>query len=56
MYNAFRYVHNRGASQMVMMGADSPTLPVNDIEKAFTCLLENDVVLGPSCDGGYYLI
>ena len=42
--------------EFVAIGADSPTLPVEYVERAFTLLAENDVVLGPALDGGYYLI
>lgn len=39
------------------MNSDSPTLPVSCIKDAFDRLSgEVDVVLGPSVDGGYYLI
>lgn len=41
---------------MVILGSDSPTLPENLIRAAFESLRENDVVLGPASDGGYYLI
>ena len=37
-----------------MIGADSPTLPVSYIEMALAS--ERDVVIGPSSDGGYYLV
>jgi len=39
-----------------MLGADSPTLPVQFVEDAFQALLTYDVVIGPAMDGGYYLI
>lgn len=46
-----------GADFTVIIGADSPTLPVEYIHKAFEALdLGADVVLGPASDGGYYLI
>jgi uncharacterized protein len=44
------------ADAVVVVGADSPTLPVEFIERAFTELERADVVLGPACDGGYYLL
>jgi rSAM/selenodomain-associated transferase 1 len=48
----------RGASAVVLIGTDSPTLPAVHLERAGTCLAagEGDVVLGPAIDGGYYLI
>ncbi len=43
---------------VVVIGADSPTLPVRCLELAFDALASGrvDVVLGPVSDGGYYLI
>jgi rSAM/selenodomain-associated transferase 1 len=45
-----------GAGSLVLVGADSPTLPVEYVERAFAELGRADVVLGPATDGGYYLI
>ncbi len=45
-----------GAEQTVLLGADSPTVPLPFIEEAFRRLEEVDLVLGPAMDGGYYLI
>jgi rSAM/selenodomain-associated transferase 1 len=47
---------NNGYQQAVIMDSDSPTLPVNYINKAFEQLASADVVFGPTHDGGYYLI
>ncbi len=40
----------------VLIGSDSPTLLSRLILEAFDALIEHDLVLGPSTDGGYYLI
>ncbi|MCG8649777.1 MAG: TIGR04282 family arsenosugar biosynthesis glycosyltransferase [Pirellulales bacterium] len=40
----------------VLIGADCPTLSPHTIASAATLLEENDLVLGPAVDGGYYLI
>ncbi|MBY0525245.1 MAG: TIGR04282 family arsenosugar biosynthesis glycosyltransferase [Gemmataceae bacterium] len=45
-----------GAHQVVLVGTDSPTLPVAMIESVFAALDHADVVLGPATDGGYYLV
>ena len=45
-----------GARAVVLVGTDSPTLPVGHVERAFAELERADVVLGPASDGGYYLI
>ena len=47
----------RGGSQRaVIMDSDSPTLPPAYLCQAFEELVDADVVLGPTRDGGYYLI
>lgn len=45
-----------GASRVVLIGADAPTLDPTLVISAFLCLENRDVVLGPSTDGGYYLV
>lgn len=47
---------NAGARAIVVVGTDSPTLPVAHVEQAFAELERADVVLGPASDGGYYLV
>jgi len=46
----------RGAERTVIIGSDSPSLPAPYLNMAFDLLKERDVVLGPSTDGGYYLV
>lgn len=43
-------------ANVVMIGADAPHLPVEIIEQAFRALQRYDAVLGPSRDGGFYLL
>jgi len=43
-----------GYERVVIIGSDSPSLPVSYIERALAS--DKDMVLGPSTDGGYYLI
>jgi hypothetical protein len=45
-----------GSRKAVVMDSDSPTLPVAYLRQALEMLEETDVVLGPTRDGGYYLI
>ena len=45
-----------GSQRVVVMDSDSPTLPVEYVSQAFDQLDEADVVIGPTRDGGYYLI
>ncbi len=46
-----------GARRIVVVGTDSPTLPAAFVDLALDALAEpRTVVLGPTPDGGYYLI
>jgi rSAM/selenodomain-associated transferase 1 len=45
-----------GDRPVVLIGSDSPHVPVATIERAFALLDRHPVVLGPTDDGGYYLI
>jgi uncharacterized protein len=56
MYNALDVIINKNYKKCVLIGSDSPDLPVEIINQAFQQLDSNNVVLGPSEDGGYYLI
>jgi uncharacterized protein len=40
----------------IAFNSDSPHLPRTVLEGAFTTLAEHDVVVGPTDDGGYYLV
>ena len=42
--------------RVVLIGSDIPDLPADIITEAFTHLETVDTILGPSSDGGYYLI
>ena len=54
MRQAFVDRFAEGYKKVVIIGSDSPSLPVSYINKALAS--EKDLVLGPSTDGGYYLI
>jgi len=58
MENALREVFSMGNGAAVVIGTDSPDLPLAFIASAFARLEqgENGVVVGPSEDGGYYLV
>lgn len=56
MHNAFFDVLAQGFERCVITGSDSPDLPVEIVNEAFYKLESVDAVLGPSTDGGYYLI
>jgi len=55
--NALTHYLQLGYKHVAIMNSDSPTLPADYLAAAFEALAgEADVVLGPSDDGGYYLI
>ena len=54
--NAFDFVFNRDARKAVVIGSDSPTIDANIIRQAFRELETREFVIGPSRDGGYYLL
>ena len=56
MKNGFTDAFERGFKRAVIVGSDIPDLPRDVIEGAFELLTTRDAVLGPSFDGGYYLI
>ena len=56
MQNAFKHSFHQGSTRTVIIGTDSPTLPLSYIQNAFDVLKEVPVTIGPTFDGGYYLI
>ncbi len=54
--SAFREAFDDGIKRLVVLGSDSPTVPLRCLEEAFDILARYDAVLGPSLDGGYYLL
>jgi rSAM/selenodomain-associated transferase 1 len=57
MSDAFTRSFAEGFSSVILIGSDLPDLPRRIIEEAFAALeSQNDAVIGPAADGGYYLI
>ena len=54
--SATQWATEQGYTKILLVGSDSPTLPISYISKALILLDSRDVVIGPSTDGGYYLI
>lgn len=52
----FREFFAAGCDRVVVLGSDSPTLPRARLFHAVTALRRADVVIGPTEDGGYYLL
>ncbi len=46
----------RGYKRIVLIGTDIPELKTDHLKEAFHALNTHDVVLGPSTDGGYWLV
>jgi uncharacterized protein len=56
MKNSFIDAFNQGFHRVILIGSDSPDIPSRFLHNAFIELHNHDIVLGPSADGGYYLI
>jgi rSAM/selenodomain-associated transferase 1 len=55
--HALTHYLSQGYERVAIMNSDGPTLPLDHLAAAFEALSDHvDVVLGPSDDGGYYLI
>jgi uncharacterized protein len=56
MLHCFRHLCHEGFERVVMIGSDAPHVRDEWLDEAERALDDADVVLGPSADGGYYLI
>ena len=56
MLNAFESNFQKGYKNVILIGSDCAELTTEIIGLAFNSLENNDVVIGPASDGGYYLI
>ena len=56
MLNAFRNVFEHGAIKVLIIGTDLPDISAKIINDALEDLENFDTVIGPSSDGGYYLL
>lgn len=55
--NCFTDLFEHGFNSVVIIGGDSPTLPVENLLTAFDSLTDEDeIVIGPAEDDGYYLL
>ncbi len=52
----FDHAFQIGYQQVILLGSDSPHVPTETLEEAFELLTTCQVVLGPTLDGGYYLV
>lgn len=56
MYNSLKEILDHGYDGVVLIGSDIPELKKEYITKALKSLQGSDVCIGPTYDGGYYLI
>jgi rSAM/selenodomain-associated transferase 1 len=58
LFATFGQLFAQGYAQVIVIDSDTPTLPITHLEQALRLIAagDNDVVLGPTEDGGYYLI
>ena len=56
MQNAFKWGFDEGYKKIVIIGTDLWDITTSLLEDAFTQLDSSDYVIGPSFDGGYYLL
>lgn len=56
LVSATQWAVQHGYTKILIVGSDSPTLPILYVSEAIALLDTRDIVIGPSVDGGYYLI
>lgn len=56
MSNAFKELFEQGFKRVMIIGSDCYQLQTRLLEQAIDALNDNDVVIGPTFDGGYYLL
>jgi glycosyltransferase A (GT-A) superfamily protein (DUF2064 family) len=56
MWQAFQWVWRRSSGPTIIIGTDCLSFRRQDICEAFHKLTDHDCVIGPSRDGGYYLL
>jgi rSAM/selenodomain-associated transferase 1 len=58
LHHIFVDLFGQGYKKIVVADSDSPTVPLSTVDQAYGLLDQKDcdMTLGPSCDGGYYLI
>lgn len=54
--SVFRHFAQGGHQRVIAFNSDSPHLPASVLQGAFRALAEYDLVVGPTHDGGYYLV
>ncbi len=53
---AFSRLFGKGMGKVIILASDTPDITVGIINDAIEAMDRHDIVIGPSIDGGYYLI
>ncbi len=56
MHNSIKYILDKKYEKVILMGSDIPELKIEAVTVALEKLDLTDLCLGPTYDGGYYLI
>jgi len=56
LHSTFEQLCTADRRRVIAFNADSPHLPAGALDAAFATLGDNDLVVGPCDDGGYYLV
>lgn len=56
MWHGVKTSSENGATKVILLGCDCPSLSPQHIQTAFEKLNSHDIVIGPADDGGYYLL
>ncbi|HEY2933434.1 MAG TPA: TIGR04282 family arsenosugar biosynthesis glycosyltransferase [Acidobacteriota bacterium] len=56
LISVFTFFLGNGFRRVIAFNSDSPHLPASVLESAFALLENHDLVVGPTGDGGYYLL
>ena len=56
MLNAFKAGFSKNYKKVIIIGSDCPEITPKIITEAFDALPQNNFVIGPTHDGGYYLL
>lgn len=54
--NAFQQLFDQGYAKVVSIGNDTPDLTAENLQRAIEEIQRKDLVVGPSADGGVYLL
>ncbi|MCX7769883.1 MAG: TIGR04282 family arsenosugar biosynthesis glycosyltransferase [Proteobacteria bacterium] len=54
--NATKELKKKGYTKIIIIGSDSPNIPERFFYETFDCLEDYDYVIGPTEDGGFYML